>query len=207
MDRQELGVLTVDCGDVACIPMDGLKAISNRTGGIHEDLDGFIQELNGIRCAGGDVRSVTACCGNGSTYHAVVIGMDTTGLKSNLIGEARGEMVLVARDDLLRLLERGVAGVHCDDIDSLLEMAGGFECGFAADGGYGVEAMEHGGSKFVSVGLIDNFVRFLRDGEETFEEFYRRNPPNCGSGDDFDEAKFKSWAKEHERQIREGAAG
>jgi len=206
MRSEELGLIRVDCGDVACIPIAGLEGIAGRMGGVHT-LGSLIESLNGVRIPGGDVRTLTACTADGGTYHAVAIGIDPTGLKSRKVGTLAGDGVAVARDDLIYLLEDcGVAGIGADDVDGLLEQCGGFECCFHADGGYGVDAMEHEGQEFTAIGLNKDIVRFLRDDELDFNEWYKQNPPpdDIGTGRDFNEAKWKAYADQHRELIRQG---
>jgi len=204
MDTKELGLLKVDCGDVACIPIGGLAAIMGRAGG--DDVDAFVDWLNAVRVRGGEVHSLTACNEHGGTYPAVAIGLDPTGLRSHSLGNLGVIGIAVSRDDLLRLLrDRGVAGVGEDDIDGLLGMCGGIECGFDADGGYGVDSVRHDGQEFTTIGLNDDVVRFLRGDEQDFGEWYKENPPpDCGHGEDFDEGKWNAHAERHRELIRQG---
>jgi len=81
--RRELGVISVDAGDVVCFSMDRCLDIAER---LKMDVDTFIQRYNGVECdfradGGYGVDQVTAVQDDGKTYDMVMIGGDVTHLR------------------------------------------------------------------------------------------------------------------------------
>lgn len=88
--EKELGVLSVDAGDVVCFSLDSFikiaeklkRGFANKKLDVHAqsaDLDEFIKENDGILCefhcdGGYGVSKVTAVGPDGNTYSAALIG-------------------------------------------------------------------------------------------------------------------------------------
>jgi len=84
LKKKELGVLSVDAGDVICFSMDSvlklMKRLNGDCGNFGDDVDNFIEEVGGVpcdfRCDGGySVDKMTAVMNNGSTCSVAVLGM------------------------------------------------------------------------------------------------------------------------------------
>lgn len=81
--RKELGVISVDAGDVVCFSMDRCLDIAER---LNMDVDTFIRRYGGVECdfradGGYGVDKVTAVQDDGKTYDMVLIGADTARLR------------------------------------------------------------------------------------------------------------------------------
>jgi hypothetical protein len=81
--RRELGVISVDAGDVVCFSMDRCLDIAER---LKLDVDDFIKLYDGVECdfradGGYGVDQVTAVQDDGETFDMVMIGGDVTRLR------------------------------------------------------------------------------------------------------------------------------
>lgn len=81
--RRELGVISVDAGDVVCFSMDRCLDIAER---LKLDVDTFIKRYDGVECdfradGGYGVDQVTAVQDDGKTYDMVLIGGDVNHLR------------------------------------------------------------------------------------------------------------------------------
>ena len=76
---KELGIISVDAGDVVCFSMDRCLDIADR---LNMSVDNFIKSFSGVNCefhsdGGYGVDKVTAVRQDGSTCDMVLIGGDT----------------------------------------------------------------------------------------------------------------------------------
>jgi len=81
--KQELGVISVDAGDVVCFSMDSCLRVAERLG---MDVDAFIERYKGVECdfradGGYGVDQVTAVQDDGKTYDMILIGGDAEHLR------------------------------------------------------------------------------------------------------------------------------
>jgi len=81
--KRELGVISVDAGDVVCFSMDSCLRVAERLG---LDVDAFIERYNGVECdfradGGYGVDQVTAVQDDGKTYDMILIGGDAEHLR------------------------------------------------------------------------------------------------------------------------------
>lgn len=81
LQRKELGVIAVDCGDVVCIPIDFFVRLVSGRGDDNDFsiVDKLVHEAGGVRCQfPGDgmygVDTVTIHMEDGDEYQAVIIG-------------------------------------------------------------------------------------------------------------------------------------
>lgn len=80
---KELGVISVDAGDVVCFSMDSCLDIAER---LNMGVDSFIRQFSGVQCdfrsdGGYGVDKVTAVQQDGSTCDMVLIGGDIKHLR------------------------------------------------------------------------------------------------------------------------------
>jgi len=81
--RRELGVISVDAGDVVCFSMDRCLEMAER---LDMDVDTFIRRFEGVECdfradGGYGVDQVIAVQDDGKTYDMVMIGGDVRHLR------------------------------------------------------------------------------------------------------------------------------
>jgi hypothetical protein len=89
---KELGVISVDAGDVVCLSMDCCLDIAKR---LNMSVDNFIRNFRGVKCefhsdGGYGVDKVTAVQQDGSTCDMVLIGGDTKNLRRFLNEDEQG---------------------------------------------------------------------------------------------------------------------
>ena len=85
----ELGVISVDAGDVICFSMDEVLRMAERQ---HMDVDDFISQHKGVECdfrsdGGYGVDKVIAVQQDGTTFDMVLIGGDVKNLRRFLLEE------------------------------------------------------------------------------------------------------------------------
>lgn len=111
-----------------------------------------------------------------------------------------GDIVCFSMDSVMRLAEKlGVSE------DTLIKRYDGVECGFRADGNYGVDSLTAVDveGKTYSVVMIggdpEKFLRFLGNEDQTFHEFYTNHPryAEVGKGEKFNRELFDIIAAEH----------
>lgn len=84
---RELGVISVDAGDVICFSMDEVLNMAERQ---NMDVDDFIRRYRGVECdfradGGYGVDKVTAVQQDGKTYDMILMGGDTKNLRRFLL--------------------------------------------------------------------------------------------------------------------------
>ena len=80
---EELGVISVDAGDVVCFSMDEVFAMAHAA---HTDVNTYIKVHKGVQCdfrsdGGYGVDKVTAVQQDGKTFDMVLIGGDSKNLR------------------------------------------------------------------------------------------------------------------------------
>lgn len=128
-------------------------------------------------------------------------------MRSNELGKIAvdaGDIVCFSMDSVMRLAEKlGVSE------DTLIKRYDGVECGFGADGNYGVDSMTavDVDGKTYSVVMIggepDKFLRFLGETDPTFNDFYKGHPryAEVGKGEQFNRELFDSIAAEYRKKL------
>jgi len=115
-----------------------------------------------------------------------------------------GDVVCFSMDSVMRLAEKlGVSE------DTLIQRYDGVECGFAADGNYGVDsltAVDVDGRTYSVVligGAPEKFKRFLSEGDSTFHEFYTGHArySEVGKGEQFNRNLFDAIAAEYRTKL------
>ena len=115
-----------------------------------------------------------------------------------------GDVVVFSMDQLLRLAEK----LKIDE-NTLIALYEGIPCQFGANGTFGVDrlvAVTEEGKTYPVVmigGEPDKFLRFLREGEQTFHDFYENHPKRgvVGEGETFNRAKFEEIAVEYRKKL------
>lgn len=87
IQSRELGVISVDAGDVVCFSMDEVLKMAERR---NMDVDDFIKRHRGVECdfradGGYGVDKVTAVQQDGKTYDMILMGGDTKNLRRFLL--------------------------------------------------------------------------------------------------------------------------
>jgi hypothetical protein len=115
-----------------------------------------------------------------------------------------GDIVCFSMDSVMRLAEKlGVSE------DALIKRYNGVECGFGADGNYGVDSMtavDVDGETYSVVMMgcePGKFLRFLGETDPTFNEFYKGHSryAEVGKGEKFNGELFESIALEYRAKL------
>lgn len=115
-----------------------------------------------------------------------------------------GDVVCFSYDEVMNMASECGMGT-----EAFITQFNGVECGFAADGGYGVDkvtAVQQTGQTYDMIligGDTRTLRRFLLEGEPNFSEFMENHPKQkeIGSGKDFNEGVFAEIAAEYHASI------
>lgn len=115
-----------------------------------------------------------------------------------------GDVVSFSFDSCMDIAEKLNMDVH-----KFIRTFSGVECDFRADGCYDVNkvaAVQNNGDTYDMVligGDIENFRRFLNDGEEEFSDFFKSHPrkSELGSGDNYNQDLFDQILEEYKQRL------